>query len=430
MHYILDVLTFILYISRMKRKGFGSNETNKIRKYAIKIFLLHICFFSIKGYCQSGEITVNALAKMGFENVSWNESDKERVFAIENSAYRLSGIGIAKAIDQIQQTGLPLNKSCRIIVLNNNVPLISLYYCLPNITDTVARVSRKDWEVSYDLGKSWDRSKRKEIKNSSLYKVDIVVYPDFSFQNLIITQVYQVLFNLSPAIEVSLWKGMKLTGQMIFPIYNEYGSDYEQIRQGYITLSQSVRLPQNVFLTAAVGTFNNRRWGADLKVKHYLKKDERFSVEARIGYTGVSYFEDLSWHVSPLKRITWTLGGSFYWPRYNTLVSLKAEQYLLGEKGVRFDVMRNFRYTSIGFYAMKAEHAPKNGGFYFQIALPPYGKYKRNHVRVTPAKYFGISYNAGNERYYGKSYVPELGTTYAYENIYNPYFIKSELLNY
>ena len=75
-------------------------------------------------------------------------------------------------------------------------------------------------------------------------------------------------------------------------------------------------------------------------------------------------------------------------------------------------------------------HAPKNGGFYFQILLPPYGKYKRKYVRITPAKYFGILYNGGNEQYYGKSYIPELSTVYGYESSFNPYFIKSELLNY
>ena len=323
----------------------------------------------------------------------------------------------------------PDKKPCRVIVLDNNVPQISLYY-KPIIGDSVPQASRSDWNVSYDLGGTWKQIRKVKKENSSLFKVDIVVYPDFSFQNLIITQIYQVLFNLSPAIEVSLWKGMKLTGQVIFPIYNEYGDRYKQIREGYITLSQTVRLPYNTFAKGTIGSFNNRRWGIDLEAKHYFVKDNRFSVEARVGFTGASHFENFAWHVSPLKRWTWTLGGNFYWPKFNTLFSLKVEQYLLHEKGVRFDIMRNFRYASIGVYAMKVQHAPKNGGFYFQILLPPYGKYKRKHVRITPAPYFGVLYNAGNERYYGKSYVAELGTIYGYSNSFNPYFIKSELLNY
>ena len=51
--------------------------------------------------------------------------------------------------------------------------------------------------------------------------------------------------------------------------------------------------------------------------------------------------------------MTWALGANFYYPHYNVQASLKVEQYLLGEKGVRFDLIRHFRYASIGFYAMK-----------------------------------------------------------------------------
>lgn len=95
---------------------------------------------------------------------------------------------------------------------------------------------------------------------------------------------------------------------------------------------------------------------------------------------------------------------------------------------------RNFRYVSIGFYGMKVQYAGNkgyNGGFRFQINLPPY-KYKRKGYipRVLPSRSFGMAYNAGNEQYYGKSYSAMLGNTIAQENSLNPYFIKSELLNY
>ena len=351
---------------------------------------------------------------------------------LQNSAYRLQGIGIGKAVDVIQKIGLPHEKQCRIIVLDNNVPQISLTYH-PAEGDSVVSADRRDWDVSYDLDDSWKLARKAEKKNSSLFKVDIVVYPELSMQNLVITQIYTVLFNLDPTIEVSLWKGGKINAQVIIPIYNDFGQSYAQVRQGYIGLTQQVRLPGNVFLTAAVGSFTNRRWGGDLSAIHYFK-DERFSVEGCIGYTGRSRFVNWRWKVSPLKRLTWTLGGGFYWPKYNTQLKLKLEQYLLGEKGVRFEMTRNFRYVSIGFYGMKVQYAGNkgyNGGFRFQINLPPY-KYKRKGYipRVLPSRSFGMAYNAGNEQYYGKSYSATLGNTIAQENSFNPYFIKSELLNY
>ena len=404
-----------------------------VLKVVMPVFAFFLCsLLPMQGYCQSGENAVKALVEMGYENVGCSEDESERVYVLQNSAYRLQGVGIGKAVDLIQKIGLPAKKVCRIIVMDNNVPQISLTY-RPSEEDDLSVAERRDWAVSYDLGDSWKKVRKVKKENSSLFKVDIVVYPELSLQNLVITQIYTVLFNLNPTIEVSLWKGGKLNAQVVIPIYNDFGSAYAQVRQGYIGLSQQVRLPGNVFLTAAVGSFTNNRWGGDLSVMHYFK-DERFSVEGRIGYTGVSRFENWRWKVSPLKRLTWTLGGGFYWPKYNTQFKLKVEQYLLGEKGVKFEMTRNFRYASIGFYGMKVQYAGNkgyNGGFRFQINLPPYKYKRRGYIpRVLPSRSFGMLYNAGNERYYGKSYTATLSNTIAQENSYNPYFIKSELLNY
>ena len=333
-------------------------------------------------------------------------------------------------MDIIQKMGLPTQKPCRIIVLDNNVPQISLYY-QPMMGDSLMKAERKDWSVSYDLGDGWQQVKRVKKKNSSLFKVDVLVYPQVALKNLIITQIYQVLFDLSPAVEVSLWKGMKLTAQLKIPVYNDgYGIFEDHVHPGHLTLSQRFRLPYNVFGKVTAGYFNADRFGVDVDLFHPFK-DERFSVLARIGYTGVGYWDKFKLHYDPTMNFTWSLGGSFYWPQYNTQFTLKAEQYLKEDKGVKFEMIRHFRYCSIGFYAMKGEDAKANGGFRFQIALPPY-KYKRKGYwpRVNTSANMGLVYNSGNERYYYKEYKAEASDNIMEENSFNPYFIKSELLNF
>ena len=37
------------------------------------------CLLPLKGICQTGESTVDALVKMGFENVGWTEDGNERL---------------------------------------------------------------------------------------------------------------------------------------------------------------------------------------------------------------------------------------------------------------------------------------------------------------------------------------------------------------
>ncbi|ADV44781.1 hypothetical protein [Bacteroides helcogenes] len=414
---------------RYKNSNIKKCLTTKTIAWFVAFFLY--CLLPLRGFSQTGESAVSALVDMGFENVGWTEDDNERVYVLQNSAYRLQGVGIGKAVDVIQKLGLPEEKPCRIIVLNNNVPQISLYYH-PVKGDTVSKAERRDWNVSYDLGDSWKLAQKVKTKNRSLFKVDVLVYPQLSLKNLIITQIYQVLFDLSPAVEVSFWKGMKLTAQVKIPVYNDgYGNIEDKVHPGHVTISQSVRLPYNIFGRLTIGTFNSSRYGIDLSFTRPFK-DERFSLLARIGYTGIGYWDGFKYHYDNSEKFfTWTLGGSFYWPQYNVRFNLKAEKYLMKEKGIKAEMIRHFRYCSIGFYMMKAEGAKTNGGFRFQVALPPY-KYKRhkNWPRINTSPNFGIAYNAGNERYYYKQYRAETSDNIMEENSFNPYFIKSELLNF
>ena len=78
--------------------------------------------------------------------------------------------------------------------------------------------------------------------------------------------------------------------------------------------------------------FDYNTYGADLNL-FYPFKDERFSLEGRIGYVGFGYWHGFKFRYNDKYTTYWSVGGNFYWPRYNTQFKLRAEQYLLKEKG-------------------------------------------------------------------------------------------------
>lgn len=377
-----------------------------------------------------GNETIEELTGMGFENVRCAENENERIYTIENNVYKAQGVGIAKAIEIIQRQGLPSGKRCKVIVTHLEVPEMSLTYHPSNSNDSLSTNGNIGWETSYDVD-GWKEVRKEKAKNSSRYKVDILVYPQLSYKNLIITQIYQALFTLNPAVEVSFWPGMKFTGQLIVPIYNDGYSIYQdKVHPGFITLSQRFRLPYNIKGKATIGYFNADRYGVDLMFFRPFKADERFSLEGRLGYVGIGYWDGFKLHYDTDMSLTWTIGANFYWPRYNTQFSLKGEQYLMKDRGVKFEMIRHFRYASIGFYAMKGKDANSNGGFRFQVLLPPY-KQKRHKLipRVSTSYNMGIAYNAGNEQYYYRQYRSEANENIMNNNRFNPYFIKTEINN-
>ena len=415
----------------MRQKFFRQQS---FRRWINTMFAMLI--FAIAWGQSEGERTTEELVALGFENVRWTENDEVRIYTIENNVYKTQGIGVAKAIDIIQKYGLPKGKQCKVILTQLDIPQLALTYYPKDINNyTLTKNDHKNWETSYDLDNSWKEVKKEKKKNSSRFKVDIVIYPELSYKNLIITQIYQALFTLNPAIEVSFWPGMKLTGQVIIPIYNDgYGKLKDKVQPGFLTLSQSFRLPYNIKGRATIGYFNANRYGADLRLFRPFRFDERFSLEAKIGLTGACYWDSFNLHYDKDMIVTWTLGTNFYWPQYNTQFSLKGEQYFMQEKGIKFEMIRHFRYASIGFYAVKAKEANSNGGFKIQVLLPPY-KYKRfkgnaKYIpRINTSAQMGTIYNAGNEQIYYKQYRSEPSDNIMNNNSFNPYFIKSELSN-
>lgn len=413
----------------MRHKFLKYTLTFRIWCYTIAIILTY-CFPQVtRGQeTQTGNKTIEELISMGFENVRCTENDNERIYTIENNVFKAQGFGIAKAIEIIQRQGLPMGKQCKVIVTHLEVPELSLVYQPSNTTDSLSTGNNARWQTSYDVD-GWKEVRKEKAKNSSRYKVDILVYPQLSYKNLIITQIYQVLFTLNPAVEVSFWPGMKFTGQLIVPIYNDGYSIYQdKVHPGFITLSQRFRLPYNIKGKATIGYFNADRYGVDLMFFRPFKADERFSLEGRLGYVGIGYWDGFKLHYDTDMSLTWTIGANFYWPRYNTQFCLKGEQYLMKDRGVKFEMIRHFRYASIGFYAMKGKDANSNGGFRFQVLLPPY-KQKRHKLlpRISTSYNMGIAYNAGNEQYYYRQYRSEANENIMNNNGFNPYFIKTEI---
>ena len=380
---------------------------------------------------EEGQKVAEELAKLGFENIRWTENEQERIFSIENIAYRTQTEGLSKAIETIEKS-IPNDKRCKIIVTHLDIPELILSHEATSTSDTT---NWHKWDASYDIGDSWRKVKKEHSTNSSKFKVDFLIYPQLSYQNMDITKIYQAMFSLNPALEVSFWPGMKLTGQIILPLYVDtegyaaYSPIYKKVRPGFITLSQRFRLPFNIKGRAVIGMFNNDQYGMDFEFFRPFK-DERFSLEARAGYTGWGYWDGFKLHYNGKYQWTWSAGGNFYWPRYDVSFSLKGEQYLLGERGIRFEMIRHFRYASIGFYAMKAKEANSNGGFRFQVLLPPYKQKRHKYIpRISTSKNMGLIYNAGNERKYYKQYRAESSDNIMERNRFNPIYIENNMSN-
>lgn len=376
-------------------------------------FLINLFVISFsKADAQKRESPVEILNRLELENIRCWDNDTICVLSFEDNIHKLRDVGIQSIIRQLPD----MQKTVYIVLLHNGTPELLLF-------SVSGKNNPKEWKVSYYTDKYWNEIKQFNESNSSLFKFELVFYPEIKFRNIKLEKMYDWMVNISPAIQFSAWKGMLFTGQVIFPVVNQYGEQYSQIRPGILAVSQRLRLPLRLFVKTTVGTFTRDRWGVDLKLFHPLK-NERFAFRAQAGLTGSSTWWKWNWYYSSPKRLTWSLGGQYYNPRYQVQTMLHVSRYLAGDHGVRMDMMRHFRYTTIGLYGLKTNKSSWNGGFYFSVALPPY-KRKHNKIRVATADYFTMEYNAKVESYYGNSYKTSPDENFSKDNL-NPYYILAD----
>ena len=392
----------------------------------LRILLCSAAFFLIPSLAlharekDTPDSTAVRLIEAGFLNVRSAENGEYRVYTIEADSYKLPVEGF-RAARKIIEESVPGDA--------RQVKLIGTYYDVPEVTMTY-EPGDDSWSSTKRLDDSWDLVKKVRKSNSNFGKVSIVFYPQVSLMNLTLTKVYTSLWQLSPALEVSLWPGMKFSYQVKIPIVNDgYGNYEDKVHPGMVTLSQRFRDPWNlnVWGKLTLGTFSNNRYGAALELMYYFP-NERFSVDTQLGLLANCYYDGFIFKFSRNYYFRWNLAFNYYWPEQDTQFTLRAQRFLLGDYGIKYEMIRHFRRCSVGLYAEKAIGAELNVGFRFQIALPPFRQKRYGYYpKITTSSQMGISYNSNNEQYYYKEFRTEASDNIMSKNYFNPYYLESKL---
>lgn len=375
----------------------------------------------------------DSLAGMGMEEVRVNEADGILYIAYEDNVYRGTARGLGAVIGMLLADA-SVQTAVHLVLLDDCVPQISVH--LPQ--EAIDRFRRKEWswqqvvdglQIGYDTDEDMRRLAGVRTANRSAGKVDLVLYPEVTLNNAWLDKLYGAIVNLSPAVEVGLWRGASFTGQVIFPIWNNMKGEMDYIRPGMLVFRQEMRFPHNLFATLSAGNFNGGRIGADLSLL-YRMNSGRWAFGLDAGVTGSSTFYGGKWEVTQWRRLSGSALVRFNEPRYQLEFDLRGMRFVYGDYGVRLDCTRHFGEVSVGLYAMCAGGLA-NGGFHFAIPLPRKKRSNRRAVRVRLPEYFDWEYEAqsGNEyaaRRLGRTYEtrPDENHSRAY---YNPDFIRRNL---
>lgn len=364
---------------------------------------------------------LHELKAQGFEHLYIKELDEEIIFSIEPGIWKSFSEGARAALGSLDQMlvfrsedSIPRNKSFRVVFTKQGIPMYSF-------TKTDLRLGT--WTPSYETG-----PKRTDVGmfaqgTRGYNKLDLVLYSQYAMRNQRLDVLAEYYVSIAPCLEWNPWKGMRVYAQVIIPVINEFGPEYEQIRQGNISAHQHFRI-ENVFGDLSVGCYTKNRWGVDLSLYRPLTTKgfwSDFRMVGRVGYTGSSSFRDWYWHVGPLNTFTWEVGGSFYYKRMDVKFDLRLERYLAKDLGLRAEAVRYFKRATIGAFAVKNNEGGIDGGFMVAFQIPTY-KQKRwgNFFRVTPSTTLDYEYTGAAFFYLGKKHSTYPGDNNAFTQYISP----------
>ncbi|MFI3320930.1 MAG: YjbH domain-containing protein [Rikenellaceae bacterium] len=358
---------------------------------------------------------VKLLVEMGMEDVKAITKGDNTYICYEDNIYRGNYRGIAQTVKSLRE--IVPTQTINLLLLSDGIAQISI----------VVPENFEQLEVSYSTTKIAEQLKGKESHNRRFGKTDIVLYPELFLENSWLDRLYGYAVNLSPAVEVSLWKGAEFTGQVVLPLKTNMVDEHQYIRPGFITLRQSFRLPKNIMGDITVGNFDTNRAGLNLNLCYY-SLNNRLSFGVNGALTGSSTFNKGEWTLSQWRRFSGSFWGGYYIPRYNMETKISVGRMIYGDSGVRVDMARHFGEVAVGLYAHYYGGDP-NGGFSFTVPMPSKRRWARKPIRVTIPEEFSRVYRAQSSRdlLLGYSFTTRPDESWNL-NFYNPIYIRNRVV--
>ncbi|MGH7491097.1 MAG: YjbH domain-containing protein [bacterium] len=373
-----------------------------------------------------------ALTAQGFENVAVVVAERKIFVTYENRIYRHEARAIAEAL----RTAPPFAKGATHLILilqYRKLPFITVTVPLqPNFSDSSVAsraYGNSAAEVFLEVEPGWHRLRSQCRTNTSLRKLDIVLFPQLHAMFGEYEDPWKFQANLAPELAITLWKGMSLSAQLIVPLYNELGPEGDSVRPGVLAFSQLLRLPQQVFAAVTLGHFTRQRYGVDLEITKFVMNG-KLALGGNLGYTGYASYDQGKWIYSSLDFWTALADVRYRWRCFDLYAGVTYGKFLYGDVGWRMDVLRQFGEVDIGFYGIQTQTGA-NLGFNFSIPIFPPRYLKPGALRVRTAKYFAWEY-----RYWS---IWKSGSTgFRYETgqgladlmkSFNPDFIASEVFH-
>lgn len=374
-------------------------KVSQIVKFYCHIYKLLVILFLFsfsESIATNKNDIISKLSENGFENIKVKVEDARILIAYENRVFRFE----VDALKEVLKLVVPLiddREELILIPLNRKIPIIKFFSSLKNCREFLANnIDAEQFineaDIRMDVDKDFKLLFDESEFNSSDFRFDLVLKPQMSFEFGPYSDPVLAQINLAPDIRTGFWKGMKFSYETIFPLWNEFGSRGDSIRTGMVTLNQTFRLPNALFISTTAGIFSGNRYGFDFETKKYFGNGN-FSLGGNFGVTSYIDFSGMTRILySSEFMVTGSVSAEYRIEKYDLTLGASIGHYLQKDNSLRVDINREFGEIEIGFFALRSFKGVSNGGFTLTVPLFPSQYWNPSFVRLKVAENYSWSY--------------------------------------
>lgn len=324
-----------------------------------------------------------SLVRLGFEDIRISLAGSTVYVSVEPTAYRGTFRGAGVAIEELGRL-FPEATAIELAVTEYQSPQVAVH----------ARRYEGEWKASVDyatdaitatLGQS-------SAEHSSTGRVDLTLYPMVSLDNHRFDILYEYIVSIAPSLELTLWRGNRITLQPVFPIATNVWHERSNafIRIGVASVSQQLCLGERLKATISGGMFMNNVLGFDAALAYRVGQSLTLGLQA--GLVGDAYPGTDNYEFDNPDRLTVLGKASYYHAPTRLEAGLTGGRFIYGDYGARLDITRHFGEYAIGIFGILTggEH---NAGFHFAIPMGGKRQMRKGAFRLMLPEYFDLEYN-------------------------------------
>jgi hypothetical protein len=231
----------------------------------------------------------------------------------------------------------------------------------------------------------------KVLKN---YRISVRIQPEVIARFGFYTDPFETKFNINLDSRVYIARGLSFQTGITVPVVNNLDNQSLELRLAPSMIHYFNQARDHHFISLSIGSFYNNRYGIDFEYRH-ADLNKRWSFGLAAGLTGFYWLNGLGLYNEPLDDIYLKADAEYRLPFENLSLKLTAGQFLYKDKGLRFDLVKQYAAAEIGLFA-STTNIGTTTGFQFAFSLFPGKIYRNKKLEVRTTEEFRWEYTYNN----------------------------------